>query len=63
VGVIFLVCAITYLVLRWAAIHGARWISPIAMRITTRIMGLLLAAVAVQFVLDAIAEQKERLFR
>jgi multiple antibiotic resistance protein len=61
--VICAVCAVTYLILRWAALHGTRWLSPIAMRITTRIMGLLLAAVAVQFVLDAIAEQKERLFR
>lgn len=56
------VCAVTYFILRWSAYQGAKWISPIAMKITTRIMGLLLAAVAVQFVLDGIAEQKERLF-
>jgi len=43
----------TYLILRTAA-HGAKWISPIAMKISTRIMGLLLAAVAIQFMLDAI---------
>ena len=55
------VCALSYLVLRLAS-HGAGWISPIAMRIVTRIMGLLLAAVAIQFVLDAIAEQKGKLF-
>jgi small neutral amino acid transporter SnatA (MarC family) len=30
------------------------------MKITTRIMGLLLAAVAVQFILDAIVEEKAR---
>ena len=36
--------------------HGARWLNPIALRITTRIMGLLLAAVAVQFMLDGIKE-------
>jgi len=55
------VCAVSYFVLRLAA-HGATWISPIAMRIVTRIMGLLLAAVAIQFILDAIAEQKGKLF-
>ena len=52
---ILAVCGITYFILRWAA-HGARWVSPILMKITTRIMGLLLAAVAVQFVLDALAD-------
>jgi multiple antibiotic resistance protein len=55
------VCFACYVILRLAS-HGVGWISPIAMRIATRIMGLLLAAVAVQFVLDAIAEQKGRLF-
>jgi len=56
------VCLVSYFVLRFAASHGVRWISPIAMRITTRIMGLLLAAVAIQFILDAVAEQKSKLF-
>jgi multiple antibiotic resistance protein len=50
-----------YLILRLAA-HGVGWVSPIAMKITTRIMGLLLAAIAVQFTLDALAEQKGKLF-
>ena len=59
---ILLVSVLTYYTLKFAAQHGARWISPIAMKITTRLMGLLLAALAVQFVLDGIAEQKERLF-
>ena len=53
------VCLASYIILRWAS-QGARWISPIAMKITTRIMGLLLAAVAVQFILDAIVEEKAR---
>lgn len=52
----------SYHVFRFAAIHGVKWISPIAMKITTRIMGLLLAAVAVQFALDGLAEQRERIF-
>ena len=47
----------SYLVLRLAA-HGARWLSPIALNITTRIMGLLLAAVAIQFMLNALKQLK-----
>jgi multiple antibiotic resistance protein len=43
----------SYLTLRLAA-RGARWFNPIAMNITVRIMGLLLAAVAIQFMLNAI---------
>lgn len=62
IGAILFVSLLTYLILRFAATHGSRWISPIAMKITTRLMGLVLAALAVQFVLDGIAEQKERLF-
>jgi multiple antibiotic resistance protein len=45
----------SYLILRVAA-RGARWLSPIALRIATRIMGLLLAAVAVQFMLKALQD-------
>ncbi len=51
----------SYLVLRLSA-RGARWLSPIAMNITVRIMGLLLAAVAVQFALNALRELKPGLF-
>ena len=54
------VCAASYLILRLSA-KGATWISPIAMKITTRIMGLLLAAVAFQFMLNALKEQKLQL--
>lgn len=50
---ILAVYAASYLVLRLSA-RGARWFSPIAMNITVRIMGLLLAAVAIQFALNAI---------
>jgi multiple antibiotic resistance protein len=52
-GCILGVALASYLILRIAA-RGARWLSPIALRITTRIMGLLLAAVAIQFMLNAI---------
>ena len=60
-GCILVVCFACYVVLRLAA-HGVGWISPIAMKIATRIMGLMLAAVAIQFILDALAEQKGRIF-
>lgn len=43
----------TYIILR-ISVHGARWLNPIAMNIALRIMGLLLGAVAIQFMLDAI---------
>jgi multiple antibiotic resistance protein len=55
------VCFVCYVILRLAS-HGVGWLSPIAMRIATRIMGLLLVAVAVQFTLDALADQKGKLF-
>jgi multiple antibiotic resistance protein len=45
------VAAASYLVFRLAA-RGAHWLSPIAMSIAIRIMGLLLAAIAVQFMLN-----------
>jgi multiple antibiotic resistance protein len=54
---IMAVCGITYIVFRIAA-EGTRWLNPIAMKITTRIMGLLLAAVAVQFILNGLKELK-----
>jgi multiple antibiotic resistance protein len=56
-GCIIVVCLGCYLVLRISA-RGAQWLSPIAMNITVRIMGLLLAAVAIQFMLNAIKQLK-----
>ncbi|MHB8521924.1 MAG: MarC family protein [Limisphaerales bacterium] len=55
------VCAASYQILCWSA-RGARWLSPIVMRITARLMGLLLAAVAMQFMLNAAHELKGTLF-
>ena len=43
----------SYLTLRLSA-RSTRWLSPIVMSIAIRIMGLLLAAVAIQFALDAV---------
>jgi multiple antibiotic resistance protein len=54
-GSILVVGVATFVVLR-LAVHGAHWLSPIALRIGNRIMGLLLAAVAFQFGLNAIRE-------
>jgi multiple antibiotic resistance protein len=54
-GCIAFVCVVSFLVLRFSA-SGARWLSPIAMKITVRVMGLLLAAVAVQFMLNGIKD-------
>ena len=51
------VSAASYVIFRVSA-HGAKWLNPIAMKITTRIMGLLLAAIAIQFMLNALRDLK-----
>ncbi|HEX9048721.1 MAG TPA: MarC family protein, partial [Verrucomicrobiae bacterium] len=60
-GCILLVSLASYAILRTAA-HGARWLNPIALRISTRIMGLLLSAVAVQFMLNALKAVAPKFF-
>lgn len=50
----------TYAILHIAA-RGAQWLTPIAIRITSRIMGLLLAALAIQFMLNALVEVRKTL--
>ena len=45
----------SYLILRISA-HGARWLSPLALKLLTRLMGLLLAAIAVQFAIKGLEE-------
>jgi multiple antibiotic resistance protein len=52
-GCIVAVAFVSYLILRISA-RSTRWLSPIVMSIAIRVMGLLLAAVAVQFMLNAI---------
>jgi len=54
-GCVIAVSIVSYFILHFAA-SGARRISPIALRITARIMGLLLAAVAIQFLLNALQD-------
>lgn len=54
---ILIVALASYLIFRLSA-HGAKWLNPIALRLVTRIMGLLLAAVAIQFAFDALKAQK-----
>ncbi len=49
---IIAVCAASYFVFALSA-HGAKWLSPIILRLTTRLMGLFLAAVAMQFLVNA----------
>lgn len=55
---IVLVCAVSYLIFHVSA-AGARWLSPIFMRVATRIMGLMLAAVAFQFMIAAINDLRK----
>ena len=54
---ILVVCLASYVILRLSA-QGAKWLSPIAMNLTVRIMGLLLCSVAIQFMVNAIKELK-----
>lgn len=52
-GVIVGVCLASFIILRLAA-DGAQRIGPIAMKIITRIMGLLLMAIGVEFIISAL---------
>src|SRR5882762_3428896 len=52
---IALVCALTYLIFH-IAVRGARRLSPLALKLATRLMGLLLAAVSVQFTINALKQ-------
>jgi multiple antibiotic resistance protein len=52
-GCILAVAFLSYLIFRFSA-SGVRWLSPIALRVANRLMGLLLAAMAIQFLLNAL---------
>jgi multiple antibiotic resistance protein len=54
---IIVVCVVTYLFLALST-RGAKWLSPIAMKLIERLMGLLLAAIAMQFLVNALTELK-----
>lgn len=54
---ILVVCAATYFILGLSA-RGAKWLNPIALRLIERLMGLLLAAIAMQFLVNALKELK-----
>jgi multiple antibiotic resistance protein len=54
-GCILVVAVACYLVFR-LAVRGARFLNPIVMSIAIRVMGLLLAAIAVQFMLTGIKQ-------
>jgi multiple antibiotic resistance protein len=49
------VCFWSYVLLRFGA-HGARRLNPLALKLITRLMGLLLAAIAVQFAINGISD-------
>jgi len=57
---ILAVACVSYVTLRLSA-HGAKWLSPIVLRLITRIMGLLLVAIAFQFVFNALEAMKGKL--
>ena len=54
-GAIALNCAVSYWVF-WLAVHGASYLRPLALKLATRLFGLLLASVAVQFILNALEQ-------
>jgi multiple antibiotic resistance protein len=55
------VAFVSYLILRLAA-HGTQRLNSIAIKVITRIMGLLLAAVAVQFFMNGLHDAKFMIF-
>ena len=54
---------VSYVTLAVAARGAAHWLSPIAERIITRLMGLLLAALAIQFIFNALKAEGGLLVR
>src|SRR5256884_4449748 len=49
------VCLASFLIFTLSA-HGAKWLNPIFLRLTSRLMGLLLAAIAMQFLINALTD-------
>lgn len=55
IGCVLGVCCASYVIFR-IAIKGARMMSPLALKLVTRLMGLLLAAVSVQFIINGLSQ-------
>src|ERR1051326_5795583 len=51
------VCLVSFFIFALSA-HGAKWLNPIFLRLTSRLMGLLLAAIAMQFLINALTDLK-----
>jgi multiple antibiotic resistance protein len=52
---IALACLMSYMVF-WLAVRGTRYLSPLALKLATRLFGLLLASMAVQFMFNALEQ-------
>jgi multiple antibiotic resistance protein len=52
---IAVVCGLSYLVFH-VAVRTTQWLSPIALKLVARLMGLVLAAIAVQFFIDGLRQ-------
>jgi multiple antibiotic resistance protein len=52
---IALVCFLSYCVF-WLAVRGTRHLNPLALKLVTRLFGLLLASMAVQFMFNALEQ-------
>ena len=52
---ILLVCFMSYWVF-WLAVRGTHYLNPMALKLVTRLFGLLLASVAVQFIFNALEQ-------
>jgi multiple antibiotic resistance protein len=52
---IVLVCFVCYWVF-WLAVRGAHYLNPLALKLVTRLFGLLLASLAVQFIFNALEQ-------
>jgi multiple antibiotic resistance protein len=56
---ILLVCFMSYWVF-WLAVRGTNYLNPLALKLVTRLFGLLLASLAVQFILNALQQVWKR---
>ena len=57
IGCVVAIGLVSYLILALAGRGASRWMGPIAEKIITRLMGLLLAALAIQFIFNALKSE------